>query len=34
MFSKEELVYIKDLLQEDQSENALSIISKINDLVK
>lgn len=34
MFSKEELSYIRELLKEDQSENALSIISKIDVLMK
>lgn len=34
MFNKEELDYIKELLQDDQSEKAATIKSKINDLVK
>lgn len=34
MFSKEELHYIKEVLQNDQSEVATSINSKIDELVK
>lgn len=34
MFNKEELDYIKEVLQDDQSERAETIKLKINDLVK